>query len=69
VADCCVAATRSSRFSDEGCKRYLAACHRLILEYAAKKRTADRGEFGDQTRTAAGDAPTSEPATQGKYTT
>ena len=33
-----------------------------------KRATADRDEFGDQTRTAAGDAPTDEPEAQSHYT-
>ncbi len=55
-----VKAERSSAWDDAEIRRRLGRAYALILNYRPKsrdKRTADRGEFGDQTRTAADDTP------------
>ena len=41
--------------------RRLAHVYALLLRLAGQCKTADRGEFGDQTRTAADDTPAVEP--------
>ena len=59
-----VVAERAPNWDDAEVKRRLGQAYRIILEYNAKRKTADRDEFGDRTRSAADDAPTSQPVTQ-----
>ena len=59
-----ITAERSSGWDDAEVRRRLGRAYALILNYRPKSkemRTADRGEFGDLTRTAADDTPAMEP--------
>ena len=63
-----ITAERSSDWDDAEVRRRLGRAYALILNYRPKGKemgTADRGEFGDQTRTAADDAPVARPETPG----
>jgi hypothetical protein len=55
-----VVMVRSPGISEEECRRRLHQAYTLLLDTARRKTTADRDEFGDQTRTAAGDARSDE---------
>ena len=64
-----VSAARAPSLDDGEARRRLARAYAIILQSACEyqaQETADRGEFGDLTRTAASDAPGKEPeATDG----
>ena len=70
MADFMITAERSQEWDDAEVRRRLGRAYSLILSYegqGGRKQahdTADRDEFGDRTRTAADDAPTSQPVTQ-----
>ena len=60
-----IAASRSPIWDDAEVRRRLGRAYALILNYRPKeRRTADGGEFGDLTPSAADDAPAVEPETQ-----
>jgi hypothetical protein len=47
-----ITAERSPDWDETEVKRRLGRAYRIILDKRAKETTADRGEFGDLTRTA-----------------
>jgi hypothetical protein len=53
-----ITAARASNLDDAEVRRRICRAYRIILDYAPTIDTADRGEFGDLTRPAAGDEPT-----------
>jgi hypothetical protein len=52
VAEFIVTAERSPDWDDAKVRRRLGRAYRIILDSRTKETTADRGEFGDLTRTA-----------------
>lgn len=59
-----IAAERAPDLTEDEIRRRLGQVYRTILTYQPESDAADRGEFGDQARSAAGGVPALEPEAQ-----